>query len=89
MYMYMNDAEKSMKLSCSIKAEIFVINNDNWRNDIDLYGKIWNINTLLKFNDTLIFRESNMQVCDYVDKAPQTCVLNAYSLLSKRYIMIY
>lgn len=29
MYMYMNDAGKSMKLSCSIKAEIFVINSDN------------------------------------------------------------
>lgn len=65
--------------SCSLKAEIFVINSDIDRG-LDLHGKIWNINTLLKFYDTLIFRESNMQDCHYVDEAPQTCVLNAYSL---------
>lgn len=65
--------------SCSLKAEIFAINSDIDRG-IDLHGKIWNINTLLKFYDTLIFRESNMQDCHYVDEAPQTCVLNAYSL---------
>lgn len=58
------------------------IRNKQWHwqgYTIDLHGKIWNINTLLKFYDTLIFRESNMQDCHYVDEAPQTCVLNAYS----------
>lgn len=56
--------------SCSLKAGIFVINSDIDRG-IDLHGKIWNIKTLLKFYDTLIFRESNMQDCHYVDEAPQ------------------
>lgn len=44
---------------CLLKVEIFVINSDIDRG-IDLYGKIWNINILLKFYDILIFRESNM-----------------------------
>lgn len=44
---------------CLLKVGIFVINSDIDRG-IDLYGKIWNINILLKFYDILIFRESNM-----------------------------